>query len=120
MNTGYEIVPRYAYISDIIRGQQTVVDFDSEHDFVLNEIVSFRVTRPYGMVEMNNKQAKIIILTTTSITVDIDSTTFNPFIVPADLHGTTPPVCIPVASGIDDNYTKTVILNDAFDNVRTL
>ena len=117
--TGNAITPRYSEISNIIQGVETEIEFDDEHDFVLYEIVSFRITPAYGMTQLNNVQTKVIGVSSTSILVNIDSRNFTPFVVPDDLHKTTPPICVPSASGTNDDYTKTVILNDAFDNVRT-
>lgn len=115
------MVPRFQYITDIIRGQTTVVDFGETHQFTIGEIVSFRVSLPYGMVNINNQSGKVIAFTMMSITVDIDSLSYDPFTTPSDVEGTTPPVCVPSASGIIPGlYTPTVTLFDAFDNERLI
>lgn len=111
--------PRFRYISGITNAQRAVVTFTDTHDYVVNEIVSFRVTQPYGMVEINEKRAKVLEIGDFTIIVDIDTTYFNAFIYPVSGENT-PPVCVPVASGINNSnpYFVFTILDDAFDNVR--
>jgi len=113
----HEFVPFVMVISNITKGQNTLVQFPSAHNFFLNEIVSFRVSKPYGMTQLNRQSGKVIALTTNSITVDIDSLGYYSFIVPGSLLGTTPPCAVPSASGIDFlSNVPTVILSDSFDN----
>lgn len=111
--------PRFRYITDISNEQHATVTFSDTHDFVLHEIVSFRVSKPYGMVEINNKQGKVLSIGDFSIVVDIDTLFFTPFIYPVSGE-TSPPVCVPVASGVNFSNSFFVfnILADAFDNVR--
>ncbi len=110
--------PRWRYITDISNEQYAVVTFLELHDFVVNEFISFRVTKPYGMVEINERKAKVLAVGDLTVTIDIDTTFFTPFIYPASGLNT-PPVCVPVGSGINfDSAFAFTILNDAFDNVR--
>lgn len=119
MSTGYSFYPRWKYISGITNAQQAVITFTEDHDFTDGEIVSFRVTKPYGMVEMNDRQAKVLSHTADTITVNIDTLNFNSYIYPVS-GSNTPPVCVPSASGvIPGSYPATVNLEDAFDNRRT-
>jgi hypothetical protein len=114
------IYPNLAYITDITNEVEAVVTFSEDHDFTIAEIISFRVTRPFGMVEINNKQGKVLSKTPDTITVDINTSTWTPFSI-ANLNEpkTTPPTCLPSASGvITDLYTPTYTLFDAFDNIR--
>lgn len=112
--------PRYSEISAITNSSQAVVTFTEEHDFTIGEIVSFRVGRKFGMSQINNKHAKILFKTDDTITVDLDSSTWNIFSL-AELNepGTSPPVCLPSASGVipfQDN--PSVNIEDSFDNRR--
>ncbi len=119
MSAGYEFVPRYRFIVDITNAQYAVVAFSADHNFVDGEIVSFRVTPPFGMSEMNNLQTQVLSHTDDTITVNIDSSFWTPFIYPVS-GKVTPPVCVPSAAGlIPGLYTPTVNLQDCFDNVRT-
>lgn len=109
------------FLMDIVgisNAQKATITFASDHPYSLGEIVSFRVSRPYGMVEMNNQQATVIDLDDTSITVDIDSLNYTTFIYPPVLEVVYPAVVVPAGSGIIPNErTPTVNLEDAFDNV---
>lgn len=117
--SGYALVPRRKFITAITNAQYAVATFSEDHNFTDGEIVSFRVTKPYGMVEINNLQSKVLSHTSNTITVDIDSTFWTPFIFPvAGLNS--PPTCVPSASGIiPGSFPPTVNLEDCFDNVRT-
>ncbi len=86
--------PRFRYISDITNAQQAVVTF-------------------------TEKRAKVLEIGDFTITIDIDTMIFNEFIYPVS-GANTPPVCVPVASGINSSNPFLVfnILDDAFDNVR--
>jgi hypothetical protein len=104
-------------VEDITNAQNAVVTCTEDHDFVDNEIISMRVSRPYGMIEMNNQSAKVISHTSDTVTIDVDSTNFTAFSIPADLSGTTPPCIVPSSSGVDlTEYSPIMILEDAFDN----
>jgi len=111
--------PRFRFITAITNEQFALITFSDLHDYVLSEIVSFRVTKPYGMSEINQKQSKVIEVGDFTIRVEIDTTDFTPFIFPVSGQNT-PPVCVPVGSGIVLNspFLVYTILNDAFDNVR--
>lgn len=116
--TNSVFTPFVVLISNITRGQTTLVTFSTPHGFVLNENIGLRVSRPYGMVEINNQTGKVIAFDTLTVTLDIDSTNYTPFTTPISVIGTTPPCAVPSSSGIDfSTYDPTVILNDAFDNV---
>jgi hypothetical protein len=117
--TTNRFLPNFSFISGITNSQYAVATFNAPHSFVLNEIVSFRVSSQNGMTQMNNLQAKVLDLDTSTITVDIDSTSFNPFVTPSSFVAS-PALCVPVGSGIDDSdlFLVSTILDDAFDNVR--
>lgn len=119
MNSGYMIVPRYQFITGITNSQYAQITFLGNHEFSDGEIVSFRVTKSYGMAEINNLQSEVLSHTDNTITVDIDSTFWTPFIYPV-LGKNSPPVCVPSSSGIiPGSYSATMNLQDCFDNVRT-
>lgn len=104
-------------VSNITNALNAVVTTTEDHDFVDNEIVSLRVSKAYGMVEINQKTGKVLSHTDDTITLDIDSNNYTAFAIPGDLTGTTPPCCVPSSSGVDlSQYSPTMILEDAFDN----
>jgi hypothetical protein len=112
-----EFFPQLALITDISNAQNAVVTFSEDHSFLIDEIISFRVSRSYGMVQINNQQAKILSVSDDTATVDIDSSNFTSFSVPGSLLRTTPPCAVPVGSGISSTAgLPRTILEDAFDN----
>lgn len=119
--TTYRIYPRYSQIESITNSLNAVVTFTDDHDFTDGEIVSFRVTKDFGMYEINNRSGRVLSSTDDTITVDIDTSTWTPFTI-ALLNdpGTTPPVCVPSSSGLIPNQNELAQTNirDAFDNRR--
>lgn len=100
---------------------QATVTFTAAHDFTPGEIVSFRVGQQFGMSEINNKRAKVLLKSTDSIVVDINTTTWTPFTL-ANLNEpkTSPPVCVPSSSSvIPFEENPSVNIQDAFDNRRS-
>lgn len=106
--------PRYKLITGVTLGFTTRVIFGISHDFTDGEIVSFRVSKPFGTVELNNQQSRVLSHDSTSITVGIDSTNYTPF-VNAGSDVQIPAVTVPSASGVIPN-TSSVNLEDAFDD----
>lgn len=126
--------PRYAFIAGITKAAQAVVSFTAQNDFTPGEIVSFRVSSPYGMTQINNREVRVLSVTNSatvsSITIDLDTTGFSTFNFPTSAiaaAGVSPAVCVPSASGVvPDNGSATnpqqppgTNLRDAFDNRNT-
>lgn len=116
--TNYAMYPRFSYIDAITRGVTTTIEFTDDHDFTDGELVSFRVDRANGTRELNDVTTRVISHTDTTITVDIDSNNFTPFI--ADLDVQSPPMAVPAGSSVipGDNPLVSVNLYDSFDNRR--
>jgi len=114
------IYPQLAYINAITNAPQAVVTFTAAHDFTEGEIVSFRVTRDFGMFQINQVRGTVIGTATTTITVDIDTTDWDAFDYSAlNTAGTTPPTCLPSGSTrVPGSNPPRVNLQDAFDNRR--
>jgi hypothetical protein len=105
-------------IIGISNAQQAVVTFASAHPYTPGEILSFRVSKPYGMVEMNNVQATVLSTTEYTVTMDIDTLGFNAFVYPPVGIVVAPSVSVPAGSGIIPNSNpSTVNLLDVFDNL---
>jgi hypothetical protein len=110
-------VPFYCIISSISLGYPTVVTFSSENVFTVGEIVSFRVSKQYGTVELNYVSTLVISRTEYTITVLINSTWFTPFISNPD-NAATLALVVPSASGvIPGAIPPQTNLEDAFDNL---
>src|SRR5271166_1988586 len=93
-------VPQFSFISSISQGQNTTVTFTAPSDFVVGEIVSFRVSQPYGTKELNNQTATVTNVTSNTITVPIDSTNYTPFVFVGDNSEAFPALVVPAGSGI--------------------
>ncbi len=116
---GYATGPRYGLITAIQLGQQTTITFAAPHSFFIGENVGLRISKQYGTVELNNIDVHILSKTTDTITFDVDSRNFTPFIYPVS-RPVQIAMAVPSTSGIyPGSNPATVILNDAFTNVRT-
>lgn len=115
-----QFYPRKAFINAITNAQNAVVTFTANHDYIVGEIVSFRVTANFGMFELNRKRGKVLSITADTITVDIDTSLFTPFsFASINTLGTTPPLVVPSSSGVIPNQViPQTSLDDAFDNRR--
>lgn len=114
----HEFVPRFRYLTAITNAQYAVATFSEDHDYSDGEIVSFRVSKPFGMTEINNKQTRVISHTSNTITTEIDTSSWTPFVYPV-VGQVTPPVVVPAGSGIIPTlYPSTINLEDVFDNRR--
>lgn len=109
--------PAYAVISSLSLGVQTIPTFTAPHDFSIGEIISFRVSSQYGTVELNNRQALVQAITTNTITVNIDSRNYTPFIAAPDDPSSLAMV-VPSSSGIVPGaIPPQTNLADVFDNI---
>ncbi len=119
-NTTYsDYTPFILNIIGITNAQYAVVDFGTAHPYTTGEYISFRVSKPYGMFQINNLRGKVISITQTTVTVNIDTTNFNTFIYPPIGEVVVPAVTVPAGSGvIPGSIPPTVNLEDAFDNQR--
>ena len=110
-------VPYLSNILGITNAQQAIVTFTSPHSFSDGEIISLRSSRPYGMYEINNLKARVLSITSNTVTLELDTTSFNTFVYPPVGQVVYPAVAVPSASGIIPGlYPSTVNLQDAYDN----
>lgn len=110
---GADFIPNLQYITNITQASPAVVTFTGDHNFTVAEWISFRVPQANGMIQLNNQKAEVISLTSTTVTIAVDTTNFYPFIYVQDPQ--VPCVAVPAGSGIIQG-TTTVTLEDAFDN----
>lgn len=113
-----QIYPQKALINSITTAQECVTGFTADHDFTVGEIVSFRVTKNFGMFQINNKKGIVLSKTDDTITVNIDTSDWDAFDYSLlDTAGTTPPMCVPCCSTrIPGSNPPEVNIRDAFDN----
>ncbi len=110
-------VPAVAFVTDITQAIEAVATFSAVHTFTDGEYISFRVTKPFGMVEINNQRGLVLTHDTLTVTTDIDTRNYTAFIYPAVETKVTPPVAVPAGSGIiPDSDPATVSLTDVFDD----
>jgi hypothetical protein len=114
-----ENIPQWHYIIAITNDVRAQVETDSSHGFVDGQIVSFRVTKPFGMFEINNMQTQVTVISSTVFETEINTSFWNEFIYPASEDKVTPPTVVPVGSGVVQAFVPYVTLDDAFDRVRT-
>ena len=114
---GANFIPNLQYIIDITQDLQAIVTFEEDHNFTLWEWISFRVPQTNGMIQLNNQKGRIIALTPTTVTIDVNSLGFFPFITYSDPQ--IPCVAVGAGSGKEPYFASTT-LEDAFDNRPTL
>lgn len=96
-------IPYLSYITGITNANPAVVTFSAQHSFTVGELIALRVSKQYGMVEANNKVAKVLDYDTLTVTLDLDTLQYTPFIYPVSLdlqRETTPPHAVPAGSGV--------------------
>jgi hypothetical protein len=117
----YQIYPGYSQIDAITNDINAEITFTADHDFTDGEIISFRVTKNFGMFEINNKKGRVLSSTSNTVVVDIDTSTWTQFTTAMlNQPGTTPPIAVPSCSGLIPNQVELQQTNirDAFDNRR--
>jgi len=115
MTNGF--VPPFEYITGITQAQKAVVTFLSGHDFIPGEVISLRVSSPYGMVQANNVTALVLESSPTTVTLDVDSTQWFAF-TDAGQDTQSPALAVPAGSGIiPGSDPATVTIDDCFDDI---
>lgn len=87
-------------IQSITNAFPMVVTTTQDHRYVAGMMVTFLITKQFGMVQLNNLNVQVISLTSDTLTINLDSTGFTPFAYPSPLPSAyTPPSIIPNSSG---------------------
>ena len=80
-------IPSALEISSISNSNPMVItaiaDSDQMNTYIPGQLIKLFVPVVYGMIQANNRTAQIIAVNGTSISVAIDSTQFDTFIMPA-------------------------------------
>jgi hypothetical protein len=126
--------PRRKNIAMITKATQAVVYFTMKNDFTPGEIVSFRVSSDFGMVQINNKAVRVLSVTNSatvsSITIDLDTSAYTTFVFPLSAvaaAGVQSAQCVPASSGVVPNSGSATVaqqppgtnLLDSFDDRNT-
>jgi hypothetical protein len=82
----------------------------------VGEVISFKVGKYNGMVELNNQQAIVQEITTFTVTVPIVSANYTAFVVPLKLPAF-PAIAVPVGTAnVPQSIPMQSNLQDTFDN----
>jgi len=72
-------------ISDITNANEAQITTTTDHEYSDGDIVRIIVPNIYGMKRINNLSGKIKVTGAQTFTIDINTTTFNTFSIPAPL-----------------------------------
>lgn len=110
--------PFLTNITGITNAQNAVVTTVEDSPYSVGELISFRVSRPYGMTEINNLSGRVLNVSTNTFTVEIDTLGFTAFVFPPVGTVIVPAVAVPAGSGIvPESPIPMTNLADVFDNV---
>ena len=112
-----DYTPFITNITSITNAQQAVVTTVENSPYSVGEIVSFRVSSPYGMTEINNLSGRVLSVSSNQFTIEIDTLGFTSFVYPPIGEVVIPAVAVPAGSGIVPNSSIPMTnLQDVFDN----
>ena len=79
------VIPGFLFITNITTSNPMVITvIDSvENTYIVNQCIHLCIPSSYGMVQANQLTGQIIAINGLNFSVDIDSTSFDPFISPA-------------------------------------
>lgn len=77
--------PAVRYITNITQASQAVVTFSVDHNYVVGQKIQLNVPAPFGMVEADKLEGKVVAISAANntVTLDIDSSAFTAFAFPA-------------------------------------
>lgn len=80
--------PAMRQIAAITNANPAVVTTTFNHNYITGTIIRLDITPGHGMAQANQLFAPIIRLTPTTFSIAIDTTLFDPFVVPISNRGT--------------------------------
>lgn len=103
-------------ISGITNAQNASVTFTADHGYLVGQRLGFRVDTDYGMFQINQKYGQVTsIPSDTEVVVDVDSSTWDAFVIPGSTDQADP-MCVPTSSGfIEESGIVGANINCAFD-----
>lgn len=109
--------PQLAYITNITQANPGVITFSDDHEFTIGEVIGLRVSQPFGMIQLNNQEVKVIATSPTTVTIDVNTMHFNTFIN-AGTSVQYPCIAVPSSSGVVPNaIPPQTNLLDRYDNL---
>lgn len=67
-------------------GHSTLVTTDEDHGYVIGNEVTFQIPKEWGMIQLNGLSGFITAITDDTITVNINTSNFDAFVVPGSSH----------------------------------
>lgn len=87
-------------IDSITQSYPMVLTTSEDHGYVAGIIVTFLIPASFGMVQLNGLNVQVLEVTSNSLTINLDTTSFTAFAYPSPLPSAfTPPSVIPNSSG---------------------
>lgn len=75
-------------ITAITNANPAVVTTSINHQYITGAIVRFNITLYHGMSQLNQQTGEIVVLSPTTFAVNIDTTLYDPFVIPTLAHYT--------------------------------
>ena len=95
--------PSMRIITAITKANPASVTTSFDHDYETGLIVRLYIPEYYGMPQINKKICSIIVTSSNTFTIDIDSTSFDAFVVPAPAwYQNTCSIVVPVTGIVQD------------------
>lgn len=103
-------------ISGITNEQNATITFTEDHEYLVGQVLGFRVGTEWGMFQINNRHGEVTsIPSDTQVVVDVDSTNWDSFVTPAS-PTQADPMAVPAWSGfIEESGIVGANINCAFD-----
>lgn len=75
-------IPFTCDITNVIRGQETIITTSVDHGFVVGNTVTFQIPKQWVIRQLNGLTGTVLAITQDTITVNIDSSEFDVFSTP--------------------------------------
>jgi hypothetical protein len=108
VNFNSPFYPQNRYIINITQANPMIVDLSVTADYQVGQQIRFNIPAAFGMVQLDGLVGDIIAVNGNALSIDIDSTAFSPFVIPAiALYPFTWAQCVPVG----ENTSVALALN---------
>jgi len=106
--------PKRRTVCNVTAAAQAVITTTVSNGYTVGQVVRFKIPAACEMIELDGLSGVVTATAAGSFTVDIDTTTFTPFVWPAVAVGAfTPAEVVPVG---EDSVTAPNLLGDATEN----
>ena len=97
--------PAMRIITAITNANPAQVTTNFDHGYITGSIVRLYVPPLYGMIQANFLKGSITVNSSNTFLIDINTTSFDPFVVPSiptpPTPAPTPPQCVPIGEDTD-------------------